>query len=178
MPRGRPARNTGLNYKVLPSLVVCLFFLFSDLTLAKRQTSFTGSHCLSVAFHLLDCRVGVISEPQVFTTVLGTKDAFIILASDGVWEFIDSQTAVDIVGSALSAEEGCRQASLLQSAQDDKYNIRRLQDLMATAKISYCRTMEWSAQTSSSTMRICNAKTLCSRSSYRLRDLPCISPYD
>lgn len=56
--------------------------------------------------------MGVISEPQVFTTVLGAKDAFIILASDGVWEFIDSQAAVDIVGNASSAEEGCRQVRL------------------------------------------------------------------
>lgn len=61
---------------------------------------------------MVDCRVGVISEPQVFTSALTTKDAFIILASDGVWEFIDSQGAVDIVGNASSAEEGCRQASL------------------------------------------------------------------
>ncbi len=61
----------------------------------------------------LGCRVGVISEPQVFTTALTAKDAFIILASDGVWEFIDSQAAVDIVGNATSAEEGCRQASCL-----------------------------------------------------------------
>ena len=59
------------------------------------------------------CRVGVVSEPEVFTLPLSPKDAFVILASDGVWEFIDSQGAVDIVGSASSAEEGCRQARLM-----------------------------------------------------------------
>lgn len=32
-----------------------------------------------------------------------------ILASDGVWEFIESQDAVDIVGNCETVEEGCRQ---------------------------------------------------------------------
>ena len=59
-----------------------------------------------------DCRVGVISEPEIYTTALGPQDEFIILASDGVWEFVDSQAAVDIVGGASSAEEGCRQVNL------------------------------------------------------------------
>lgn len=67
--------------------------------------------------------MGVISEPEVFTTVLGEEDAFIILASDGVWEFIDSQAAVNIIGSAASAEEGCRQASLLLLHCSSSMNI-------------------------------------------------------
>ena len=54
-------------------------------------------------------RVGVVSEPEVCTLELTPADAFIILASDGVWEFISSQEAVDIVGAAASAEEGCKQ---------------------------------------------------------------------
>ena len=49
------------------------------------------------------------SEPEVFTRTLTTRDAFIILASDGVWEFIPSQDAVNIIGNSSSAEEGCRQ---------------------------------------------------------------------
>ena len=55
------------------------------------------------------CRVGVTSEPEVVTHTLGPDDAFIILASDGVWEFIESQEAADIVGSAANAQDGCRQ---------------------------------------------------------------------
>ncbi len=38
-------------------------------------------------------------------------DKFMILASDGVWEFIESQDAVDIVGNCETVEEGCRQVS-------------------------------------------------------------------
>ena len=61
------------------------------------------------ALSFMFCRVGVTSEPEVFTRTLTTRDAFIILASDGVWEFIPSQDAVNIIGNSSSAEEGCRQ---------------------------------------------------------------------
>lgn len=52
------------------------------------------------------------SEPEVFSHTLTPKDAFIILASDGVWEFVNSQDAVNIVGAASTAEDGCRQVTL------------------------------------------------------------------
>ncbi|KAM3131561.1 hypothetical protein pb186bvf_016345 [Paramecium bursaria] len=42
--------------------------------------------------------VGVSSIPEIFEYQLTVNDKFIILASDGVWEFIDNQTVVDIVG--------------------------------------------------------------------------------
>lgn len=35
--------------------------------------------------------VGVIPEPEVTTYDLSEKDKFMIMASDGVWEFIESQ---------------------------------------------------------------------------------------
>eukprot|EP00752_Nemacystus_decipiens_P017541 g15720.t1 len=48
---------------------------------------------------------GVVAEPEVTTHAIEGKDKkFIVLASDGVWEFISSQEAVDIVGRSL--EEG------------------------------------------------------------------------
>lgn len=39
------------------------------------------------------------------------QDKFIVLASDGVWEFITSKEAVDIIAQYESAEEACRQVS-------------------------------------------------------------------
>lgn len=39
------------------------------------------------------------------------QDRFIVLASDGVWEFISSQEAVDIIAQYPTAEESCRQVS-------------------------------------------------------------------
>ena len=43
---------------------------------------------------------GVVSEPEVSAFTLSVCDKFLILASDGIWEFISSQTAVEIVQSA------------------------------------------------------------------------------
>lgn len=46
--------------------------------------------------------VGVIAEPEVsVVTVDPTEDGFLIMASDGVWEFITSQEAVEIVGGCV-----------------------------------------------------------------------------
>jgi len=52
--------------------------------------------------------VGVIAEPEVKKFKVSNEDRFVILASDGVWEFIPSQEAVDIVGGFLSY--GCHDA--------------------------------------------------------------------
>ena len=45
--------------------------------------------------------VGVIAEPVVTTHSVQPTDEFMILATDGVWEFLSSQEAVDIVESSL-----------------------------------------------------------------------------
>ena len=52
--------------------------------------------------------VGVIAEPEVMMHELreGGKDRFLLLASDGVWEFISSQEAVDIVWGELQKGVG------------------------------------------------------------------------
>lgn len=45
--------------------------------------------------------IGVVPEPDVFTHELTEDDKFMILASDGVWEFIENQEAVEIVAANL-----------------------------------------------------------------------------
>ena len=52
--------------------------------------------------------VGVIPEPDIVEHVIRDVDKFMILASDGVWEFISSQEAIDIVNDQL--EFGCHAA--------------------------------------------------------------------
>lgn len=36
-------------------------------------------------------QVGVIAKPEIMEWVLSEEDKFIIIASDGIWEFIDSE---------------------------------------------------------------------------------------
>ncbi|KAI3431854.1 hypothetical protein D9Q98_010606 [Chlorella vulgaris] len=52
--------------------------------------------------------VGVTSEPETSTVELCPQDRWLLLATDGVWEFIDCQLAVDIVSGCQTAEEACR----------------------------------------------------------------------
>ena len=54
-------------------------------------------------------RVGVSSEPDHSVVELTSVDKFMILASDGVWEFISSKEAVEIVAQYDTVEEACRQ---------------------------------------------------------------------
>jgi len=48
--------------------------------------------------------VGVIAEPVVETHELEEEDEFVIIATDGVWEFISSEDAVEIVAGHLYNE--------------------------------------------------------------------------
>ncbi len=40
----------------------------------------------------------MIADPEIQVAKLSGSERFIIVASDGVWEFISSQQAVDLVG--------------------------------------------------------------------------------
>lgn len=53
-------------------------------------------------------QVGVSSEPEHTVLDLDPTHKFMILASDGVWEFITSKEAVDIVAQYETIEEACR----------------------------------------------------------------------
>eukprot|EP00735_Rhodelphis_limneticus_P013269 TRINITY_DN686_c0_g1::TRINITY_DN686_c0_g1_i1::g.28928::m.28928 TRINITY_DN686_c0_g1::TRINITY_DN686_c0_g1_i1::g.28928 ORF type:complete len:374 (-),score=47.19,sp/Q9SL76/P2C19_ARATH/39.37/2e-60,PP2C/PF00481.16/1.8e-46,PP2C_2/PF13672.1/2.7e-05 TRINITY_DN686_c0_g1_i1:228-1307(-) len=51
--------------------------------------------------------VGCISEPEVTERTLGPDDILFIIASDGVWEFISNERAVEIAGECASPKDAC-----------------------------------------------------------------------
>lgn len=54
-------------------------------------------------------RVGVVTTPDVVSLPLDPRrDLFAIFATDGVWEFLSSQEAVDIVSTARTPADGAR----------------------------------------------------------------------
>lgn len=44
---------------------------------------------------------GVSEEPEITTYDLQSNDKFIVLGSDGVWEFLSNQTVIDLVAKNL-----------------------------------------------------------------------------
>jgi len=52
--------------------------------------------------------VGVVAEPEVHSCELENGDEFLVVASDGVWEFMTCQDVADVAGGAQSAEEACK----------------------------------------------------------------------
>ena len=84
--------------------------------------------------------VGVISTPVITNHILEERDEFLIVASDGVWEFITSQQAVDIVRKIIY-EKGCKAAceELIETAaacwQEEEGDYR---DDITTVIVNVC----------------------------------------
>lgn len=52
-------------------------------------------------------QIGVTPQPEFTHTKIDAKDRFLIIASDGVWEWLSSQEAVEIVNKEPDAEAAC-----------------------------------------------------------------------
>jgi len=63
--------------------------------------------------------IGVSPVPEIYERKLEKNDSFIIIASDGVWEFISNQEAVDIVVSAGGDPQ--KAAELLYQEADKRW---------------------------------------------------------
>lgn len=42
-------------------------------------------------------KAGVIADPEIFESQLTTEDKFIVLASDGIWEFLSNEACMQMI---------------------------------------------------------------------------------
>lgn len=76
----------------------------------NRKCSMLGlAMSRSIGDHLLK-KVGVIAEPVVETYEVKDGDEFLIIASDGVWEFVSSTEAVQIIQRCFDDGHGASEA--------------------------------------------------------------------
>lgn len=52
--------------------------------------------------------IGVVAEPELTSTKLQPDHAFMVVASDGIWEFLPSQRVVDMVAAFPTPEEAAK----------------------------------------------------------------------
>merc|ERR550514_963000 len=87
----KPATSDGFSARVY------LNPEFTQVGLAMARS--LGDHCVKNA--------GVVAEPTIKTYDLDeSTDVFFILASDGIWEFISSEFAVELAAANMLAEGG------------------------------------------------------------------------
>lgn len=90
-------------------------WLDSDLTqIGLAMARSIGDHAIA--------EVGVIAEPVVTSRTLEPQDDFMILASDGVWEFLSSQNAVDIVAEHLESRGATKACQALIEAAASRWH--------------------------------------------------------
>ena len=51
--------------------------------------------------------IGVVAEPEMVTTRLTMNDEFLVIASDGIFEFLTNQVVIDMCASSESPLEAC-----------------------------------------------------------------------
>ena len=52
--------------------------------------------------------IGVVAEPELLTKQLVASDKFLVIASDGVWEFMTNQMVADMVAGFESPLKACK----------------------------------------------------------------------
>lgn len=77
---------------------------YPGITVTRSIGNFQASHC------------GVIADPEISVHELDDNidTAFVVLASDGLWDFVSSARAVDILSSSLDVKSGT--SALVQEA--------------------------------------------------------------
>jgi serine/threonine protein phosphatase PrpC len=67
---------------------------------------------------LVASAIGVVPEPEIISHSRDiNSQQFLIIASDGIWEFIESQEAVEIVSACTSPQEACEELAHIASTR-------------------------------------------------------------
>ena len=79
---------------------------------AKGKTWLGPGLCISRALGDVNAaRAGVVATPEVMVHEIERDDTYLILASDGVWEFIDDEEAVQLVHAQCEAGHNADEAA-------------------------------------------------------------------
>ena len=87
-----------------------------DQTLERPGCAFTRSIGDNVAE-----QVGVFAEPEILTWKIAANDKYIVIASDGVFEFLTSQAVIDMIEQNKGSEKGLLDAA--KKIVSESYNL-------------------------------------------------------
>ena len=74
----------------------------------SQEGAFPGTAFTRSLGDMVAERIGVYAEPELLRRELAPEDEFLLIASDGVFEFMSSQTVADIVAEYDDGVEACR----------------------------------------------------------------------
>ena len=74
-------------------------------------------------------------EKAACTHTVSDDDCFLIMASDGVWEFISSQEAVDIVSAKLKSSGGDAEVACKELIQQSAVRWKIFQELSTHSQV-------------------------------------------
>lgn len=86
--------------------------------------------------------VGVTSNPDYISLWLTEEDKFVILASDGIWEFITDQEAVQIVGETYKYQGPEASCSRLVEIAQKRWAMKDLNVDDITVIVAYLQVMD------------------------------------
>ena len=72
---------------------------------------------------LVAAQVGVIAEPDIIVHELTAADKFIVIASDGIWEFISNQDCINIISKYYECGNIERACDVLLQTSVERWNL-------------------------------------------------------
>ena len=78
----------------------------------------------------MSIKLGIVAEAELLQKQLREQDQFVVLGSDGLWEFLSNQAVCDRVTFLMDRLEAAGQIKLLHSAADGAYTWYKLNEWM------------------------------------------------